>query len=80
MTDLLSVLIKIFMKDELIIILNEIWSLPEYQNIRGPKEELCRRITCTGVHCTNCPLGYFLKDEDYVSQIHKILEVINHEI
>lgn len=80
MTDLLSALIKISMKDELIIILNEIQSLPEYLNIHSPKQELCKRRTCIGVHCINCPLGFFFKDKNYVFQIHKILEVINHEI
>lgn len=68
--------------DKLIIILNGIYNLPERKNY-APKEYLCDLIICLDVRCNCCPMGnpkYLNPDKEiFVTQIHKTLEVINHE-
>ena len=68
--------------DKLITILNGVWKLPQTGDY-DPKGELCRKTLCTNVQCGNCPFDSELHfpnpDEHFVTQIHKTLEVMNHE-
>ena len=68
--------------DKLITILNGIYNLPERKDY-APKEYICDLIICPDVLCSNCPMGileYLNPDKElFVTQIHKTLEVMNHE-
>lgn len=70
------------MDKQLIIILNGIWHLPERKDY-APKKYICDLIICPDVLCRNCPMGnthYLNPDKElFVTQIHKTLEVMNHE-
>lgn len=70
--------------DKLITILNGIHNLPvNEEDDCDPKDALCGHTQCASVYCRNCPFDYQIQslspDEHFVTQIHKTLEVMNHE-